>query len=115
MKKIGLLLIAVISLFSACNDGQDTVDMVVASEKRTAMGVGPMDVYLVKENKDTEWTYFYSEIEGFKYEVGYEYVLKVKKEKLEEPLPADASSIKYILIKEISKIQKTSENLPPPK
>ncbi|GAE83622.1 lipoprotein [Bacteroides reticulotermitis JCM 10512] len=67
---------------------------------------------LVKKGNATEWEYFYSNIEGFQYEPGYEFVLKVKEEKLEN-VPADASSIKYVLVKQISKEQKESDNLPP--
>ncbi|REC64680.1 hypothetical protein DRF59_19890 [Chryseobacterium flavum] len=59
----------------------------------------------VKENASDSWTNFYSTIEGFTYEPGYEYVLKVKTEKIENP-PADASSIKYILTEQVSKTKK---------
>ena len=112
MKKLGLLLIATVALLVSCNSPKDTVKMTVASEKRMAMGVAPMEVLLVKEGDATEWSFFYSNIEGFNYEPGYEYVLDVKKEALENPTPADASSIKYTMVKEVSKVQKTSENMP---
>lgn len=111
MKKIGLIIVSVV-LFIGCSVSSDTVKMTVASEKQVAVGVAPMDVFLVKEGDATEWMFFYSDIEGFDYESGYEYVLEVKKERVEEPIPADASSIKYILVKEISKIQKESSDLP---
>lgn len=113
MKKLGLLLIATIAMLASCSapKDKDTVQMTVASEKRTAMGVGPMEVLQVKEGDATEWSFFYSNIEGFNFEEGYEYVLEVKKEKKEQPIPADASSIKYILVKEVSKTKKTSENM----
>lgn len=110
MKKLSLLLIGMITLFSAC-ETKDTVKMTVASEKRMAMGAAPMEVLLVKEGDAQEWSFFYSNIEGFNFEPGYEYVLEVKKENIEQPTPADASSIKYTLVKEVSKTQKTSENM----
>ena len=112
MKKTGFLLIATVVLLSACSNLKDTVKMTVASEKRTAMGVAPMEVLLVKEGDSTDWSFFYSNIEGFDYQPGYEYVLEVKKEEKEQPIPADASSIKYTLVKEISKTEKTSEKMP---
>lgn len=111
MKKIGLFLIAAISILSSCTTAKDTVQMTIASEKRIAMGVGPMEVLQVKEGDAKEWSFFYSNIEGFTYEAGYEYVLEVKKEEVAAPVPADASSIKYILVKEVSKTKKTSENM----
>ncbi|WP_312991819.1 DUF4377 domain-containing protein [Chryseobacterium flavum] len=68
-------------------------------------GAGRMKCMQVKENASDSWTNFYSTIEGFTYEPGYEYVLKVKTEKIENP-PADASSIKYILTEQVSKTKK---------
>ena len=44
----------------------------------------------------------FSEIAGFKYEKGFEYLIKVKKTKIENP-PMDASSIAFSLIEVISK------------
>ncbi len=111
MKQIVLILITAISLMSSCTTTKDTVKMTVASEKRMAMGVAPMEVLQVKEGDDKDWSFFYSNIEGFNYEAGYEYVLEVKKENVSSPTPADASTIKYILVKEISKTKKTSENM----
>lgn len=113
MKRVGLLLITSIILLSSCKDGNKNTEMMtVASEKRMAMGVAPMEVLVVKEGNDTDWSFFYSGIEGFDYEPGYEYVLEVKKEAVPEPVPADASSIKYTLVKEVSKTKKDSENMP---
>lgn len=130
MKKIGLLLIAAIAMLSSCNtkapakeeatkdnasveivQKDNIVTMTIASEKRTAMGVGPMEVLQVKEGDATEWSFFYSNIDGFNFEPGYEYVLEVKTEKVAEPVPADASSVKYTLVKEVSKTKKTSEKM----
>ena len=42
-------------------------------------GEGPQMCMLVKENPDEEHTYFYDRIEGFDYEEGYEYIIKVPK------------------------------------
>lgn len=112
MKKLGLLFIITLILFASCNNPTNVVKMTIASEKRMAMGVAPMEVLLVKEGEVSDWSFFYSNIEGFNYEPGYEYVLEVKKEDVKEPTPADASSIKYILVKEVSKNKKVSENMP---
>lgn len=59
----------------------------------------------VKEKETDLWENFYSNIEGFTYEPRFEYVLKVKTEKIENP-PMDGSSIKYTLIKQVSKTKK---------
>lgn len=68
-----------------------------------------MEVLLVKEGDAKDW---HSSIQISKDLTipGYEYVLDVK-ETLEMPTPADASSIKYTLVKEVSKTEKVSDNM----
>ncbi|MCE5227411.1 MAG: DUF4377 domain-containing protein [Porphyromonadaceae bacterium] len=48
---------------------------------------------------------------GFEYTEGYEYVLKVLVDPIENP-PQDSSSARYTLLEIISKEKKDSENLP---
>lgn len=58
-----------------------------------------------KEEQPLEnWTSLYSSIIGFEYEEGYLYKLNVKIEKIQNP-PADASNLKYTLIKVEEKIK----------
>lgn len=102
MKKLILLFIVLIS--ASCTT-ENTVRYTVASETVDCTGVGPQKCLQVKIGDSDNWQYFYSQIEGFNYEEGYEYVLDVKEEE-KEHTPADASSIRYILVKEISKIKK---------
>ena len=78
----------------------------VNSQKVDCTGVVPMKCMQVKENKNDTWTLFYSDIKGFDYEAGYEYELIVKKEDKKKPIPADASSIEYTLVKEVKKVKK---------
>jgi len=49
-----------------------------------------------------QWDYFYDSIEGFEYEEGFQYDLDVLIKAIENP-PADASSIRYQLIRLIRK------------
>jgi len=65
-------------------------------------GVGPMKCMQVKFPGQKEWTYFYSAIEGFTYEEGYRYKLKIN-ETDRVNVPADASSKVYKLIEVLSK------------
>jgi len=111
MYKTMLLLFAIALSFGACNSPKNTEKLTIASEQGDCIGVAPMKCLLVKKEGQTDWEFFYSSIEGFNYEPGYEYVLEVKVENVENPA-ADQSSLKYTLVKEISKDQKTSENLP---
>lgn len=111
MYKAMLLLFAVSLFLVSCKNSAGTEKLTVASEQGDCMGVAPMKCLLVKKDGQTDWEFFYSGIDGFNYEPGYEYVLEVKVDKIENPA-ADQSSLKYTFVKELSKILKTSENLP---
>ncbi len=88
---------------NSTSDNEKT--FIVGPETADCTGVAPMKCLQVKEKESDTWQNFYTNIEGFTYEPGYEYVLKVKTEKIENP-PMDASSIKYTLIKQVSKTKK---------
>ncbi|MCJ7932343.1 MAG: DUF4377 domain-containing protein [Chryseobacterium sp.] len=83
----------------------DEKTFIVGAQTEDCTGVAPMKCLQVKEKNSESWTHLYSNIEGFTYEPGYEYVLKVKTEKIANP-PADGSSIKYTLVKQVSKTKK---------
>lgn len=111
MKKILGFLLLLPLLVASCASNKGTIQMIVASQQGDCVGVVPQKCLLVKKGADTNWTFFYDKIEGFNYEEGYEYVLEVKEEKVENA-PADASSLKYILVKEVSKTPTISQGLP---
>jgi heat shock protein HslJ len=103
----GLLMLAL----TACQPVQDTRSSATAERETTlyvgpelvdCVGVGPMQCMLVKENPEDEYTYFYDNIEGFEFEPGYEYELRVLITPREN-VPADASSLQYTLIEVVSK------------
>ncbi|WP_165024673.1 DUF4377 domain-containing protein [Dysgonomonas sp. ZJ279] len=110
MKKIIYLSLSLILVMASCTSNK-TVKYTIASQSADCVGVGPQKCMLVKKGNATDWQYFYTNIEGFNYEEGNEYVIEVKEEKLEN-VPADASSIKYIMLKQLSKTPATSTNLP---
>ncbi len=82
--------------------GGEEKTMYVGPETAECVGVAPQTCLQVKESPDAEYTLFYDSIEGFTYEPGYEYELRVRVETVENP-PADGSSLRYILIEEVSK------------
>ena len=101
-------------LFSFCdNNGVNELEktIIIASKKADCIGVAPQKCLLVKENQEQNWHYFYDSIAGFTFEEGFEYELLVLEREIKNP-PQDASSIETILIKVISKVEKTSTNLP---
>lgn len=113
--RIGTVMMTVMGLLfvlSACQPVRDTrgaaasepseKSLYVGPQLVDCVGVAPQKCMLVKEDPQGEYEYFYGEIEGFVYEEGYTYELRV----LVEPVanaPADASNLKYTLIEVISK------------
>lgn len=87
------------------------IRMFVASEKRTGYGVEPQSCFLIKYKPEEKWQYFYSEIQGFQYEPGYEYQLLLQRTERKNP-PQDASKYVYTLKKIISKTAGPSKALP---
>lgn len=108
MKRIVLFsflsLVCLSFLFQSCTDQPA---FWVNSYTVNCSGVGPRTCLLVQKGKeivDGEWKNFYANIEGFEYEPGYIYKLEVKEDSIPlAEVPADASSIKYTLVKELEK------------
>ena len=62
----------------------------------------PLDGLKIKESKDAEWDIIpMNGIEGFTHSLGWEYYLEIEKTHLVNP-PADASNVKYRLIRVIN-------------
>lgn len=74
----------------------------VAPYQVDCTGVGPQKCLLVKHALDARWQNFYSPIEGFDFETGNSYILKVKETPVTNP-PADASAIRYELLEIVEK------------
>jgi len=80
----------------------DETTLYVGPTVAACTGVGPQLCLLVKEDPAAGYLYFYDRIEGFTYYPGHAYVLAVRKEPVANT-PADASSIRWTLIKEQSR------------
>lgn len=80
-----------------------TLTFMVGPEYVDCVGVGPMKCLMVNDQ------YFYDEIVGFDFEVGYEYELLVARSELDN-VPADASSYTYLLIDILNKTKVASDS-----
>jgi len=96
-----LLLAFCLALFSACSKENEKT-IYVADAMVNCTSVAAQKCLQIKENENDNWSNLLDEIEGFEYEVGYSYKLKVEVTKIENH-PADASSEKYILIEVLEK------------
>lgn len=73
----------------------------VNSSKIPCTGVAPMTCLEIQESieiDESKWTFFYPQIEGFDFKPGNRYKIRVEVGKLPDPVPADASSLRYRLV-----------------
>ena len=80
----------------------EVVTLFVGPNRVPCTGVAPQACYQVRQSPDAEWTLFYDEIQGFEYEPGFEYELKVLKE-TRTNVPADASRFTWTLVEVVNK------------
>ena len=80
----------------------EAVTLFVGPNRVPCTGVAPQACYQVRQSPDAEWTLFYDEIQGFEYEPGFEYELKVLKE-TRTNVPADASRFTWTLMEVVNK------------
>jgi heat shock protein HslJ len=102
---LGTVLLIAATVLAACapsGGGAAGKTVYVGPYQVPCTGVAPQMCMLVREDPDKDWTMFYDQIQGFDYEPGYEYELRVQEEKLENP-PADASSVRWVLVEVVSK------------
>ena len=98
-----LFLLSIPGILGGCA-GQGTAEgrillLQVNSEKVPCTGVGPMECLQIKREGSDSWELFYAAIEGFEYEPGYRYRIRVREVKRDpDQVPADGSSIKYTLV-----------------
>lgn len=99
-----MLLLLVGALLVACDTppAGNEKTVYVGPELVECVGESPQKCMQVKESPDADWTLFYDQIEGFTFEAGYEYELRVREETVESP-PAGASATKWVLIEEVSR------------
>ncbi|HEX8274296.1 MAG TPA: DUF4377 domain-containing protein [Longimicrobiaceae bacterium] len=80
----------------------EVVVLLVAPFQRECQGMVVMQCMQVKERPQDEWQNFYDGIEGFRYEPGFSYRLRVLKTPVPNP-PADGSSVEWRLLEVLEK------------
>jgi len=99
--------IAGLVILQSCSTSKNDVLWVGGIKTECDAGAGKTEclkVFKGEDLKDEKWQDFYSHIEGFEYEEGYMKKIEVMKKDVDnKEVPADASSIKYTLVKELDK------------
>ncbi|MAX56536.1 MAG: hypothetical protein CL537_13670 [Alcanivoracaceae bacterium] len=95
---IGLLL-----LLTACSEPQPEGELLyVAPYTSACIGAGPMDCMRVRHSETENYQLFYNTIEGFQFEQGFRYTLRVAVSEVENP-PADGSALRYRLLEVLNR------------
>jgi heat shock protein HslJ len=102
------LVFVTILLFQNAVFAQTKTEFIVVADYLTdCAGVSKRQCLQIKKPQDAKWQMFYSQIENFRFEPGYFYLLEVSKTEIKTPA-ADASRFKYRLKKIINR--EKSEN-----
>lgn len=91
-------------LLSSCTVNKNSVMWVSGYKSDCVAGVAKttcLKVYKGEDLNNAKWETFYAPIEGFEFEEGVMKKIEVIEEKVENP-PADASAIKYTMVKELA-------------
>ncbi|WP_299682135.1 DUF4377 domain-containing protein [uncultured Dokdonia sp.] len=100
-----LFIVLIASIFTNCSNDDANEEFVTLNIKHyttTAVGLDLQFTLLVQEGDDPTFGRFFNGIEGFDYELGFNYELLVRKSDVANP-PADGSSIRYELINIVNK------------
>ena len=101
-----LLMMTLLLLLSACqqtpNVSQQERLLFINNQLVDCYGVGPMKCMQVRNNETDAWSLFYQQIDGFNFEAGYNYTLRVRIDTVANP-PADGSSLHFTLLDMIAK------------
>lgn len=89
-------------IITACSSSSAVEKTIfVAPQKVECVGVAPQECFLIRENPEEDWQFWYDSIEGFDFVPGFMYELKVDEVTNENP-PADSSSVSLELVEIIN-------------
>lgn len=95
-------LLASSACFEAFGPGRVELWLYVDSQKVSCYTWVETECLRVRENSSESWQNFSNEIEGFAWEAGYLYRIRVERTTIANP-PADGSSARYRLLQILSK------------
>lgn len=107
---LSVIAVFVSSLTVLAQDTGESRTLYVGPVRVDCEGVGPQQCLLVKEDPQADYELFYDHIEGFEFEPGYTYELRVTVTEVANP-PADASSMQWSLDEVVSQNRALQGNL----
>ena len=116
IKNIPIITLILLSLTIGCDrDEADHTEILTIGPYRTdCVGAHPQECYLEYNEEAEAWHFFYEAIQGFEYEEGYIYTLKVSLHERPEGIQ-DVGRYAYRLVEVISKEEAPVDERPPRK
>ena len=116
IKKIPIITLILLSLTIGCDrDEADHTEILTIGPYRTdCVGAHPQECYLEYNEEAEAWHFFYEAIQGFEYEEGYIYTLKVSLHERPEGIQ-DVGRYAYRLVEVISREEAPVDERPPRK
>ncbi|PDP69743.1 DUF4377 domain-containing protein [Tannerella forsythia] len=110
MHKLLMVIFAVCTLCLSCSDENESRELNMWIASHTEMVTDPVggvkrSYMMYKLDESANWMPLSSHIDGFQYEVGFEYVLLVRETPIKKPMQ-DQSDVSYSLIRILSKTKK---------
>jgi hypothetical protein len=100
---LGLVLVLASACTASTAPHEEVLVLEVAATRVPCVGVAPMQCLQVRTSADAPWQPFYDAIEGFAWEPGYRYTLRVARRAVLDP-PADGSSVAFRLLEILAKV-----------
>jgi hypothetical protein len=110
MRNITIIVALLCLTLSGCSKNENSLVLSIASERYLSPLQDEMNAgvwFLSKKYQNDNWALFSRDIEGFVYERGYEYMVKVTMRATEQYV--DQSPVKFKLVQIISKERKDSD------
>lgn len=113
-KYIFPIILIIFSVIIGCGRGAHEEILIIGPYKTTCVGAFEQECYLEFNAESEHWEFFYEGIEGFDFEPGFIWTLKVSLHEREEGIQ-DVGRYAYRLVAVIDKEETSVDEMPPRK
>lgn len=108
------IILIVLFVIIGCNRGEHTETLIIGPYKVDCVGAFEQECYLEFNEESQEWHFFYEGIQGFDFEPGFIWTLKVSLHEREEGIQ-DVGRYEYRLVEILDKEAASVDERPPRK
>ena len=109
-----LILLILLAFTIGCGQDEHIETLIIGPYKVDCVGAFEQECYLEFNEENQEWYFFYEDIQGFGFEPGYIYTLKVRLEDRGTEIQ-DVGRYAYHLVEVLSKEEASVDERPPRK